>query len=348
MTIRVPRRTFLKAAAGATVIPVLGAPYVARAAEPLVINTYGGAFEKFMRSEIIPPFEKQTGIKTRLDVGLAKNWVATCRAAGPGKTPYDVLMMNAIWCSLLQTDGFFDPIPTSEVPNLADVYPVARWKNDEAVAGWYQPMGVAYVPDSVKKAPTAWKDMWTNPELKGNLGLYTITNTAGMMFLLMIARIFGGSQYKTDVAFNEIKKLKPFLQVDFSGTMETMLTRGEIAAGPLDFAAVARLQKQGISVAIKPPAEGSFAFDQVFNLMKGSKKKKESYAWINYILSPEVQLKWVKGFYISPCNMKVKIPDDLKPLIPISGEQMKSIVTFDWATANKNRGEIIDRWNKEM
>jgi putative spermidine/putrescine transport system substrate-binding protein len=348
MTMTIHRRTFLKASAGLAAIPALGAPYVARAAEPLVINTYGGDFEKFMRAEIIPDFEKQTGITTKLDVGLANNWIATTRAAGKDNPPYDVLMVNAIWAALLQTEGFVDPIPAAEVPNLADTYQVARWKDDMAVAGWYQPMGVAYVPDSVKNKPKAWKDLWSNEDLKGNTALYTITNTVGMMFLLMTSKIFGGSEYKTDAGFDAIKKLKPFVQVDFSGTMETMLTRGEAVAGPLDFAAVARLHKKGVNIAAEIPEEGSFAFDQVFNVLKGSKRKKEGHAWINYILSPEVQLKWVKGFYISPSNNKVTIPDDLKPLVPFAGDSMNKIVTFDWATANKNRDKVIDRWNKEM
>jgi putative spermidine/putrescine transport system substrate-binding protein len=345
---RIPRRTLLKVAAGAMAVPLIGSPYVAHAADPLVINTYGGDFEKFMRSTIVPEFEKQTGIKTKLDVGLANAWIATCRAAGPENPPYDVLMVNAIWAQLLRTEGFFEKIPVSGVPNAADLYPAARIDDDNSLVGWYQPMGVAYMPDAVSAPIKSWKELWTNPALSGKLGQYTITNTAGVMFLLMMAKIYGGSEYNTDAAFNEIKKLKPFVQVDFSGTMETMLSREEIVAGPLDFAAVTRLQKKGIKIAIEIPEEGSYAFDQVFSVMKASKKKKEAYAWLNYMLSADVQAKWVKEFYVTPANSKVAIPADMKSMVPFGNDQMKSLVTFDWATANKNRDKIIERWNREM
>jgi putative spermidine/putrescine transport system substrate-binding protein len=186
------------------------------------------------------------------------------------------------------------------------------------------------------------------PEFEGHIGLYTITNTGGMMFLLMIAKIFGGSEYKTDVAFDEIRKLKPFTQVDFSGTMEIMLTRGEVTVGPLDFPAASRLKLKGVEIEIEPPAEGSFMFDQMFDMLKGSKKKAEGYKWINFLLRPDTQEKWVKGFYVTPSSQAAKIPDDLKPLIPLYGDRTKEIVVFDWDTANKNRDVIIDRWNKEM
>ena len=341
------RRTLLREATAAATAAGLGLPSIGRAAEPLVINSYGGPFEKFMREEIIPVFEKETGIKTKLDIGLAKDWLATLRAAGVDNPPYDVLLMNGIFAALLRAEGFFEPIPLTEVPNLKDLVPVARMPNDNGVIAWMQPLGVAYRSDMTKAQPAAWKDLW-NPEFKGHIGLYTITNTGGMMFLLMIAKIFGGSEYKTDVAFDEIRKLKPFTQVDFSGTMEIMLTRGEVTVGPLDFPAVARLKLKGVEIDVKPPAEGSFMFDQMFDMLRGSKKKAEGYKWINFLLRPDLQEKWVNGFYVTPSNQVAKIPDKLKPLIPLYGDRTKEIVVFDWDTANKNRDAIIDRWNKEM
>ena len=347
MTTPIRRRAMLRGAAGVTVSATLGLPQIARAAEPLVINSYGGPFEKFMREQIIPVFEKDTGIKTTLDIGLAKDWLATLRASGRENPPYDVLLMNGISAALLRTEGFFEQIPVGEVPNLKDVFPIARQPNDVGVIAWMQPLGIAYRTDLVKAVPSSWKDLW-HPEYKGHTGLYTITNTAGMMFLLMIAKIYGGSEYKTDAAFAEIVKLKPFTQVDFSGTMETLLTRGEVVVGPLDFPAVARLKRKGAELAMNPPPEGSFMFDQMFNMLKGSKKKAQGYQWINFLLRPDIQLKWVKDFYVTPSSQAVTIADDLKPLIPFRDERMKDIVVFDWETANKNRDAVIDRWNKEM
>ena len=67
----IKRRTFLKGVAGTAAASTLGFPYIATGAgKTLVINSYGGSFEKFMRSEIIPPFEEKTGIKTTVDINL--------------------------------------------------------------------------------------------------------------------------------------------------------------------------------------------------------------------------------------------------------------------------------------
>src|SRR5215472_5170511 len=158
MTTPIRRRTMLRGAAGVAVSATLSLPQIARAAEPLVINSYGGPFEKFMREQIIPVFEKDTGIKTTLDIGLAKDWLATLRASGPENPPYDVLLMNGISAALLRTEGFFEQIPVSEVPNLKDVFPIARQPNDVGVIAWMQPLGIAYRTDLVKAVPNSWKD----------------------------------------------------------------------------------------------------------------------------------------------------------------------------------------------
>ena len=151
------RRTLLRGAAAAAAAASLGRPHIAQAVEPLVINSYGGAFEKFMREEIIPVFEKDTGTKTRLDIGLAKDWLATLRTAGAENPPYDVLMMNGIFAALLRAEGFFEPIPVSEVPNMKDLVPIARQPNDNGVIARMQPLGVAYRSDMTKAQPAAGK-----------------------------------------------------------------------------------------------------------------------------------------------------------------------------------------------
>jgi putative spermidine/putrescine transport system substrate-binding protein len=169
------------------------------------------------------------------------------------------------------------------------------------------------------------------------------------MFVLLMARIFGGSEQAYDAAFTEIAKLKPFNQVDFSGTMEIALSRGEVEVAPLDFAAVMRLQKGGMAIDAKVPPEGMVMFDQVFNVSKASKSKELAFAWVDYILRPVTQQKLVNDFYASPANLKTIIPPELASReIMISGDKLKNVVRHDWATANRQRDVIVDKWNRAM
>ena len=66
-----------------------------------------------------------------------------------------------------------------------------------------------------------------------------------VLFLLMAARIHGGSQDVIDTAFTEIRKLLPFQQADWSGTLSTMLTRGDVTVAVIDFPEIVALKKKG-------------------------------------------------------------------------------------------------------
>ncbi len=345
---RSTRRDFAAGCLFAAALGLTGVADVARAQSSLVVNSYGGSFEEFMRAEILPPFVEMTGADVTLDVGLGKGWLANLRAAGVEDAPYDVLMTNETWASIEREEGFFEPIDATMVPNIEDLWPISRLPDDNGVIGTLSPIGIAYRTDLVETPPESWADLWSNPEFRGKTGLYTITNSAGYMTLLMTAKVFFGSEYETEQAIEKIAELKPFQQVDFSGTMETMLTRGEVIVGPIDFAAAARLKTQGVPVEIVAPTEGMFMFEQVFNLLKASESKELAHEWINYILSPEVQEKWVRQYYWAPVNKDVTVPADLEDLVPIWGERMDDIVLWDWQAANAKRDEVIEAWNKAM
>src|SRR5438105_15880540 len=105
MRYSIDRRKFLAGAGGAIAATGVGLPYPARAAEPLIVTSYGGSWEKFFREEIIPPFEKETSGKISLAVGLSKDWLTNIRAAGEASAPYDVVMTNEAFASIEREEG---------------------------------------------------------------------------------------------------------------------------------------------------------------------------------------------------------------------------------------------------
>lgn len=341
------RRDLLTRSLGAAA--ALGLPALpALAAAPLVVNTYGGRWEKFWRSDLLPAFEKTNGIQPTLDVGLGKNFIANLRAAGIEKPPYSVLMVNENIASVVRGEGYFEPIPAAKVPNLANVYPNLRNPGDNGVRGIVSTIGIGYRKDLVKTPPKSWADLWSNPEFKGKIGLYQIGNTAAMLFLLLTAKIYGGSQDAIDRAFVEIKKLLPFQQADWSGTLATMLTRGDVTVAVIDFPEIVALKKKGVPVEMVVPSEGVVAFEQSFNILKHAPNKEDAYKYLNFILRPEVQESMAKEFFTSPTNTRVQLDPSLAADIPVSGKSMASIVQFDWSRVNPQLAAITDRWNREI
>jgi putative spermidine/putrescine transport system substrate-binding protein len=308
----------------------------------LVVTIYGGRYERFWREVLLPPFQRKTGIQTVLDVGLGANFAAKLRASGPDNPPYSYLMANEFVGAVLRAEGFFAPWPADRVPNLKNVHPKAN-PAGQGVTVMFSPIGIAYRKDLVKGTPSSWKDLWERQDIKGKVGLYEITNTAGFMFLMMTSKIYGSGPMDFDTGLRAIERLKPFPEAGLAGALAVLLTRGEVVAGPLDFGETLSLQKKGVPVAWAAPAEGMFMFDQTFSLLKNGSSKQAACAFLDYMLSEDVQAKLAIEFSGVAVNRNVKLPPDQPPL---SIDDLDKIVAFDWVAANQVKDSVIERWNR--
>lgn len=316
--------------------------------QTLIVTSYGGAWEEFMRDVIIPPFEEATGATVELAVGLSRDWMANLRAAGRDDPPYDVVIANETWISSGRLENRFVSLPVERVPNLADVHPALRLPDDVGVLAMLNPLGIAYRTDLVTTVPTSWLDLWDD-EYRGNVGIYNIANSAAPMFLMMLALIETGDPKNYDVGFQMIQDLAPFKQTDFSGDMENLLAQGEIVVGILDSPAASRLKLQGLPVEFVVPEEGLFMFEQNMNVTAGSKVEDLAFEFVNYMLSPETQAKWAEGYYVTPANTKVVLPPELEELIPVTANEVDQVHQWDWVWLNSGpREDMVARWNREI
>ncbi|MFI5015488.1 MAG: PotD/PotF family extracellular solute-binding protein [Hyphomicrobiales bacterium] len=312
----------------------------------LIVPTLGGVWEQFWRKTIAPAFTAASGAAVTLDVGNGRVFGANLRAAGVASPPYSILVTNEVFASGLRKEGFFEKLDLAKLPNYADLYPLAKTTDGWGAIAAVSPIGIGYRTDLVKTKPRAWKDLWSNPEFKGKIGLYNFANSAGKMELLLASKIFGKDQYDVDAGFAAIGKLGRVIQVDFN--LSTALSSGEIVVAPFDFGEISRLRLQGLPVDCIIPEEGMIMFDQTINILAHGPEKELAYQYANFLLSPEIQGKMMAEFFISPTNQKVTVPDAMKGNVPISGADMAKILTWDWDFVNKNQGEFAERWAKTV
>ncbi|WP_189434520.1 ABC transporter substrate-binding protein [Mesorhizobium sp. M1E.F.Ca.ET.041.01.1.1] len=350
MSFSLNRRQLLLGSAALGSFAVMGAgsgvfsPRVVAAAGQLVTTTYGGPYELFWRETLAPPFEKATGTNVLVDVGNGVKWAADLRASGPEKPAYSYVMMNELVGALLRQEGFFKKWPTEKVPNLAKVHPKAIVAGGMGVTAMVSPIGIAYRTDMVSAPKKSWKEFWENSELKGKIGLYDITDTGGYMFIMMISQIYGSSALDFDKGFAQLQKLVPFPTSDPA----TLLSRGEIAACPLDIRETLDMQKKGVPVAFVVPEEGMFMYDQTFDLLRAAPNEDAACAFLDYILSDEIQLKLAEEFLCIPVNTHTVLPAELAKSLILTANDLDKIVTFDWIGASKVRDKVAERWNRTV
>ncbi len=315
-------------------------------AKSLIVPTLGGVWEQFWRSTVAPEFTRQSSAEVTLDVGNGRVFGANLRAAGVDKPPYSIVMTNEVFASGLRKEGFFEKLDLARVPNYNDLYPLAKNTDGWGAIAAVSPIGIGYRTDLVKTPPKSWKDLWDNPEFQGRIGLYNFANSAGKMELLLASKIFGKDQYDVDAGFAALEKLGSVIQVDFN--LSTGLASGEFVVAPFDFGEIARLRRQGLPVDCVIPEEGMLMFDQTVNILANGPEKELAYQYADFLLSPEIQALMMKEFFISPTNSKVVVPDDLKADVPVSGDEMAKILTWDWNFVNEKQGELAETWAKTV
>jgi putative spermidine/putrescine transport system substrate-binding protein len=316
--------------------------------QSLIVTSYGGTWEEFMRGEILPTWEEATGAKVELAVGLSTDWMTKLRAAGADDPPYDVVIANETYISTGRLGGFFDPLPADKIPNLESIAEPLRLADDIGVFALVAPIGLAYMTEeaTVDEEPS-WLSL--NDFLPG-LGIYNIKNSAAAQHIMMTAEAETGDYKDWEPGFDWIKdNLRDAKQSDFSGDMETLLTAGEIQVGLLDSPAVARLRSQDIPIAWSGLQEGLLMFEQNTNITTGSKVKDLAYSFVNYWLGVDVQRKFTEAYYWTPGNVNVEIPADLAEAIPVTRDNLDRMKQWDYEWLNSGpREEMIQRWNREM
>ncbi|MBW1700034.1 MAG: ABC transporter substrate-binding protein [Deltaproteobacteria bacterium] len=342
---RLTRRAFMKTAGAATVAAgTIGFPAIVRSGPTeLNISGWGGKWSQIMKKSVYPKFEKEHNCVIKTDTAFP---FAPKLLASPKTKPiYDVMHSNSNAQWKVAVAGFLDDLDARKIPNMANLHPFATSEMIAGVAGFTSAIGLGYRMDKTDSKFESWKEFW-DPKFAGIRGTYVITNSLGTCAFLMAGKVFGNGLKDTDAALKAMEKLKPVKLVDFTGTMEKLLFSGEVVVGVIHDSAIWRHLDKKAPLAFSAPKEGVLALEQVWSVMKGSPKKELAYAYINYILSPEIQKVIVEGMWYNPANKYVELEQRFRDHLFTTAEQVKQLVQVDWKWYNEKEDILSMKYNK--
>ncbi|MBN9537568.1 MAG: extracellular solute-binding protein [Alphaproteobacteria bacterium] len=343
----ISRRQALRTGAGLAAAATLGAPAILHAqTKTLKITTWGGKWGDIMKSTVLPAFEKE--FKCTVQADQAFPFVPKLQASPRNDPIYDVLHTNSNeqWNSL--TEGLVMPkITVKEVPNVADVYPYAVSDKIVGVTIFTSAIGLGFRTDKGLTKPTSWKD-FADPKLAGQRGGYLIpVNSLGQAHLMMLGKIYGKGFTDLDAAYKALEALKPIKLVDFTGQMEKMLLSAEVSMGIIHDSGVYRYEGANAQpVDFASPTEGVLALEQVLNVTPGSKVKELAFAYIDYMLRPDVQKLLGEAVWYSPANRKVKLDAKHDEKLLTTEAKVATLIQLDWKWYNAQKEDIDARVTK--
>ena len=229
------------------------------------------------------------------------NMLALIAQSPPGT--YDIILSDAEFVQQLNLAGYIEPLEASDYP-LDDMlhedfkeFP-GHWANGKLysmmVRGGH--LGVSYNRNSITEEEAQSYSCFWKPELEGKVGHFDwhLPNL-GMMSLY---NGNGGNLWDLDGAkWDAVKDTTLSLRkqaggfFDYGGSFNG-LKNGEMQAmcGIGDWI-TAPLEKDGAPVASTIPKEGGIQFTESYSIGKGSQKADLARNFIQYMLSPEGQVK---------------------------------------------------------
>lgn len=339
-------------ALGAGMLAARQAPFAIAKQEPqtLRITGWGGGWETLMLETVYPPFEEEYNVKVETDTAFP---FPPKLFASPKDDPiYDVLHSNTNEVQKAYDSDYLvdrSEYTTTTVPNIADVYDYAHSDRLPGIAAFTSAVGLGYRTDADLPALTSWTDLW-NPDLGSDKAGYVITNSLGAMLLMMAGDIYGSGYEDLDAAFEAMEQLKPIKLQDFTGTMENVLLSGEANVGVIHDSGIYRHFNDDPVPPVDwvAPEEGTPALEQVFSVTAGSQKQELAYAYINHMLSADVQKVVGEGVLYGLANSTVQLAEEFSGKIVDTPEKAAQLIQFDWQWYNANEDEIVLRFNRAM
>lgn len=316
----------------------------------LVVSTFPGTWNEAHREILAPYFRKQTGASVTQTILLATDQVTRLQAAQAGKNPppFDVSILDEGPLLDAVKAGVLEKFPVDKSAHFKDLLPPFQDEWGPKIS--IQVIGIGYNPKKIKTPPKSWDDLW-NPAYKGRVGLTALNSSLGMAFMVDLARVRGGSETAIEPAFKALRELLPNVGAISAnlGAHAALFQQEQVDIAPYNFNFVQTLKEKGVDVEFVKPQTGAAAWRTSLHIVKGATLPDLALKYIDGHIAPEVQSEMQKSpFFVIPTNRKVGIGERVAKNIAATPDDFGKLVWQDWSKINQQRGEWIERFNREI
>lgn len=319
----------------------------------LYIGMNGGVMEKTWTERIFPEFEKANNVKVVVVPGTSSDILAKAQA-NKDKPQMHVMFLDDGVMARAVGMGLCEKMKPN--PQLEEIFPIARFKDDMAAGVTIGMTGMAYntkmFADKKWTPPTSWMD-FADPKFKGKVVFQSLpASSFGLHGFLMFNRIQGGSEKDVNPGFNAWPKtIGPNVleYIPSSAKLAEMFQNGEVAIAPLTPTSVAVLKGRGIPVEYVQPKEGSVVLMVAQCVIAKNSEPELSQKLAQHLLSAQAQSAGLEYGNQVPSNAKAKANKEAdQAVLNTFNNYMKTAVTVDWDTINANRPTWNARWNRAV
>lgn len=275
----------------------------------LRVTTWGGSYQATYQA-VAQKFEEEHNCRIEWVVGASPDHLIKARLG-----QVDVVTNTLLNSIAGEKEGLWQKLDPAKIPNMANLYPNAVHSPYTVFAnvGDYV---LAYNKDTVTTVPATWDELW-KPEYKNRVVIYGIDHIPTLSLTVLQAEKNGGSIDNVEPGLDRMAELiksgNLIGSLDVESQMVSLFETGDAWLGMLATGRMKELLSKGVTnVSFVRPEEGTFPLITSVNIHKDAKNPAMAAAFVNYILSSEVQVAFATRNLYAPTVKNAEIPDDFE------------------------------------
>lgn len=309
----------------------------------LVLYTWEGLFPQ----EVLTDFEDETGIRI-ISSNFDSNETMFEKVQQSDGKDYDLVIGDDYIIEQIVNNGLAKELDKEKLKNYDNINPLYQSQFYDPENKYTIPHGagiplIVYDPEQVDFEIQGYEDLW-NPALEDKIAtIASYRAVEGMVLLTM-----GKSMNEQDPAVikesgEKLKELAPNIRMIQDTNTQNALLNGEASVGILYTSQVIAALAENPDLKVVYPKEGLGFGIMNFFIPKNAPDAEEAYAFLDYILEPEVAAKCFDfvGYY---CTNKAADelvnPDLVVPDSVTKGEIIQNVSTEAEEAYNQNWTEF--------
>ncbi|MBP1886410.1 ABC transporter substrate-binding protein [Sinorhizobium mexicanum] len=285
----------------------------------------------------LPAFEEKYGVKVNIDYYAdEKEAMNKIRAAGLGT--YDVVFLGVGYEEVARKQQLIDVLDVSKLENFKDMYaPFQKPKTDgthvHVTYSWGANGLIAYDPAKTGGPIKSWADVYSG-KFRGRIGKIDKANEQAYRTVFQAGFKYGElSDEQWQAIAKTLETDMPHVRTVYQhyDEMAQLLAAGEIWIADTDDGGFRQAKAKGLNIELVYPEEGFIAWYDGPCLVSQAPHPEAAYAFIDHMISPEVQAQLAKELGYAPANPKAAALMD---------PALKASLGLDQAEANLSRVEF--------
>lgn len=258
----------------------------------------------YITPEMTEKFTAETGVKINIsNYSSNEELLAKLQSGAAG---VDVAVPSDYMVDIMVKSGLLEPLKAEMIPNIAGLD--SQWINQSfdpgnkfSVPYAWSTAGIAYNTELVKTPISSWKDVVENQKLKGKISLMDdVREVTGAALKINGFSVNTTSKAELDKAKATLLSLKPKVKMFRSDTIDALANKEVAVAHTYSTDALQAAAKSNGKIKYVIPAEGGTRAIDNLVIIKGAKNSENAHKLINFLISKEANLAFVKTIYGGP------------------------------------------------